>query len=209
VRLRKPSRIRLNHSQTPPAGSSKQPPSYATTWRPEFAAERWDAVIIGGGHNGLITAAMLAQKGSKVLVLERRHVLGGAAVSEELYPGFTYSRGSYLAGLMLADVEKEMRLKENGVEYLYRDPCSYTPTLPEGPHAGKDLLIYSDTKKTQSQIAQFDEHDANTWPQYEEWLAGAREIVVPALNRLPGGGDSLLHKIQWGKDVAKGALEHR
>ena len=64
---------------------------------------QYDAIVIGGGHNGLVTAAYLARAGRKVLVVERRHVLGGAAVSEEIYPGFTYSVASYVVSLLLPE----------------------------------------------------------------------------------------------------------
>ena len=77
-------------------------------------AEQYDAIIIGGGHNGLTCAAYLAKAGRKVLVLERRHILGGAAVSEELYPGFTYSVFSYAVSLLRPEVIRELELAKHG-----------------------------------------------------------------------------------------------
>ena len=81
-----------------------------------------DAIVIGGGHNGLICAAYLAKKGLDVLVLERRHIIGGASVTEEIYPGFKYSRASYLAGLLRPQIIEELDLKKRGFKYINRDP---------------------------------------------------------------------------------------
>ena len=90
----------------------------------------YDAIIIGGGHNGLITAAYLAKAGRKVVVLERRHVLGGAAVSEELYPGFTFSVCSYVVSLFRPHIIRELELTKHGLEIIPLD-CSFLP-LPDG-----------------------------------------------------------------------------
>lgn len=89
---------------------------------------KYDAIIIGGGHNGLVTASYLAKKGLSVLVLERRHIIGGAAVTEEIIPGFKFSRASYLAGLLRPSVISELELHKHGMEFLPRDPSSFTPT---------------------------------------------------------------------------------
>ena len=78
--------------------------------------QKYDAIIIGGGHNGLTCAAYLARAGRKVLVLERRHVLGGAAVSEEIYPGFTYSVCSYVVSLLRPEVIRELELAKYGLK---------------------------------------------------------------------------------------------
>ena len=89
---------------------------------PTRASSKRDAIVIGGGHNGLICAAYLAKKGLDVLVLERRHVIGGASVTEEIYPGFKYSRASYLAGLLRPQIIEELDLKKRGFKYINRDP---------------------------------------------------------------------------------------
>src|SRR3972149_10246519 len=103
----------------------------------------YDAIIIGGGHNGLTCGAYLARAGLKTLVLERRHVIGGAAVSEEIIRGFTFSVFSYLMSLLHPKVIRELELRQHGFEVL---PASdmFGP-LPDGDH-----IIFSDSiEKTQ------------------------------------------------------------
>ena len=76
----------------------------------------YDAIVVGGGHNGLTCAAYLGRAGRKVLVLERRHILGGAAVSEEIFPGFTYTVCSYVISLLRAEVTRELELPKHGLQ---------------------------------------------------------------------------------------------
>ena len=87
---------------------------------------KYDAIVIGGGHNGLTAAAYLARAGKKVLVLERRHVLGGAAVTEEIFPGFKFSVCSYVVSLMKANVMRELMLPRFGLELLPLE-STFTP----------------------------------------------------------------------------------
>src|SRR5574341_382333 len=96
----------------------------------------YDAIVIGGGHNGLVSAAYLARAGQRVLVLERRHVLGGAAVSEEVFPGFTFSVFSYVVSLLRPEIIRELELPRHGLHILPLE-STLTPLRPgEGPPAG-------------------------------------------------------------------------
>src|SRR6187549_26514 len=110
-----------------------------TTWgatRPTVP-ERYDAVIIGGGHNGLVSAAYLARAGLKTLVLEQRPVLGGAAVTEELFPGFRFSVFSYVVSLLRPEIIRDLELPRHGLDILPLDG-TFTPLRPgDGPKGPK------------------------------------------------------------------------
>lgn len=158
-----------------------------------------DVLIIGGGHNGLVTAAYLAKAGLNVRVLERRHCIGGAAVTEEIIPGFKFSRASYLAGLLRPKVIEELELKKYGFTYLPRNPSSFTPTLD-----GKYLMLGRDEAKNYESISQFSLKDAEMMPHYENFLSQVREIVQPILDGPPPslfGDSSLKQKIRTIKQV--------
>src|SRR5437773_4944522 len=86
--------------------------------RGKDVAQRYDAVIVGGGHNGLTAAAYLARAGRRVLVLERRHLVGGAAVTEEVFPGFRFSVASYVVSLLRPEIIRELELPRHGLEVL-------------------------------------------------------------------------------------------
>ena len=120
----------------------------------------YDAVIIGGGHNGLAAAAYLARAGRTVLVLERRHVLGGAAVSEELYPGFTFSVCSYVVSLLRPWIIRELELTRHGLHLIPLE-CSFTPQ-PDG----RALARWPDPHETRREIAAFSERDAEIYPSF-------------------------------------------
>ena len=104
----------------------------------------YDVIVIGGGHNGLVNAAYLARAGRKVLVVERRHVLGGAAVTEEIFPGFKYSVCSYVVSLLRPEIIRELDLPRHGLEILPLDG-TFTP-MPNGDH----LWRVNDHAKTRS-----------------------------------------------------------
>ena len=146
------------------------------------AKDRRDAIIIGGGHNGLVSAAYLSKAGMDTLVLERRNVIGGAAVTEEIIPGFKFSRASYLAGLMRPQVIEELELEKYGFKYLPRNPSSFTPTLINSSYRGKYLLLGDDEKSNYDSIAQFSVKDADAFGKYEKFLGQARELVQPLLD---------------------------
>lgn len=123
-------------------------------------ATRYDAIIIGGGHNGLVTAAYLAKAGRKVLVLERRHVLGGAAVSEQLYPGFTYTVCSYVVSLLRPQIIRDLDLVRHGLQLTPLE-TSFTPQL-DGP----GLLRGPDPHATREEIRRLSVKDADIYPEF-------------------------------------------
>ena len=141
------------------------------------SAGQFDCVIIGGGHNGLIAAAYLARAGKSVCVLERRHLLGGCSVSEPLWPGYKVSTASYVVSLLLPEIINELKLKQNGLKILPRNPSSFTP-MADGRH----LLLGPDQSENQKQIAKFSQRDADAFPRYEKMLALVAEHLEPILN---------------------------
>lgn len=150
------------------------------------AKQKRDAIVIGGGHNGLITSAYLSKHGLDTLVLERRHLVGGAAVTEEIIPGFKFSRASYLAGLLRPKIIQDLELEKYGFKYLARDPSSFTPTLSTSPYRGKYLMLGENEEANYQSIAQFSKKDAEAYPKYEEFLGKVREVITPLLdNPLP------------------------
>lgn len=138
----------------------------------------YDAVLIGGGHNGLVCAAYLAKAGKRVCVLERRHVLGGAATTEELWPGYRVSTAAYVISLFLPEIIRDLRLKENGLEVLPRNPSSFTP-LPDG----RSLLMGPDAALNHREISQFSTKDADAYPQYEGLLERVAAVLEPTLSQ--------------------------
>ena len=142
------------------------------------AAQNFDCVIIGAGHNGLIAAAYLARAGKKVCVLERRGVIGGCSVTEELWPGYKISTASYVLSLVLPEIIADLQLKQNGLKILPRNPSSFTPTRD-----GRHLLLGPDLAYNQQQIAKFSARDAEAYPQYESLLAAVAEHLEPLLSQ--------------------------
>src|SRR5215472_43532 len=96
-------------------------------------ASQYDAIIIGAGHNGLVTACYLARAGKKVLVLERRPVVGGACVTEEAFPGFKVSTAAYVNSLFRPEIVHDLKLHDHGFALLERNPSSFSP-FPDGRH---------------------------------------------------------------------------
>ncbi len=116
----------------------------------------YDAIIIGAGHNGLVAANYLAKANKKVLVLEQRHLVGGAALTEQLTEGFKFSRCSYVLSLFRKNIIKELDLFKKGLKIYYRDISSLTPTR----NVDEYLLFHKDTNKTIAEIAKFSKKDA-------------------------------------------------
>ena len=123
-------------------------------------AAPYDAVIVGGGHNGLVAAGYLAKAGRKVLVLEQRHVLGGAAVTEELYPGFKFSVFSYVVSLFRPHIIRELDLARHGMEIIPLE-CSFLP-LPDGD----SLCRWADPHLTRREISRFSARDAEVYSEF-------------------------------------------
>ena len=140
----------------------------------------YDCILIGAGHNALITAFYLARAGKKVLVLEKRHLVGGAAVTENLWPGFKVSTASYVVSLLLPEIEADMRLKEHGYRVLPRRPSSFTPL-----EDGRSLLMGPDREATLREIGKFSARDAERYPEYERLLERVAECLEPVLTATP------------------------
>jgi len=139
----------------------------------------YDAIVIGGGHNGLVSAAYLARAGRKVLVLERRHVLGGAAVTEEVFPGFRFSVCSYVVSLLRPEIIRELDLPRHGLEILPLDG-TFTP-MPDGDH----LWRMSDHAKTRREIYRHSPVDAEAYDEYAKAMVEMARFVKPILSMVP------------------------
>jgi phytoene dehydrogenase-like protein len=142
-------------------------------------AGSYDAIVIGGGHNGLVSAAYLARAGKKVLVLERRHVLGGAAVTEEVFPGFRFSVCSYVVSLLRPEIIRELELPRHGLEILPLDG-TFTP-MPNGDH----LWRMSDHAKTRREIYRHSPTDAEAYDEYAKAMVEMARFVKPILSMVP------------------------
>jgi phytoene dehydrogenase-like protein len=140
---------------------------------------KYDAIIIGGGHNGLTTAAYLAKAGKRVLVLERRHVLGGAAVTEEIYPGFKYSVCSYVVSLLRPEVIRDLELPKYDLEIIPLD-STFTP-LPDGDY----LFRSGDHARTRREIGRHSVTDAEAYEQYGQLMGQMAMAVKPLLAMTP------------------------
>jgi phytoene dehydrogenase-like protein len=143
-------------------------------------SNRYDVVIVGGGHNGLVAAAYLARAGRRALVLERRHTLGGAAVSEHPFgPDFTVTSLSYVVSLLPQEMVRDLRLAEHGY-HVY----------PQGPYFaprrdGRYLQLPEEPERCRTEIAKFSPKDAEAYPRWESWLAGLGRLVGPLLDAVP------------------------
>jgi len=140
---------------------------------------KYDAIIIGGGHNGLVTAAYLARAGKKVLVLERRHVLGGAAVTEEIFPGFKFSVCSYVVSLLRPEIIRDLDLPRHGLEILPLDG-TFTP-MPSGDY----LWRVNDHGKSRREIARHSRLDAEAYEEFGKAMLEMCKFVKPILSMTP------------------------
>src|SRR5688572_12093739 len=140
----------------------------------------YDIIIIGGGHNGLVAAAYLGKAGLKTLVLERRDIVGGAAVTEESHPGFRCSTLAHTVGPLLPHVGKDLDLERHGLEVLTPD-VRVLALNPNGP----GTTIYHDTNRTVSEIEKISAKDAGSYPQFESSFARIGKVLAPLVSQTP------------------------
>ena len=141
--------------------------------------QHYDAIVIGGGHNGLVNAAYLAKAGKKVVVLERRHVLGGAAVTEEIFPSFFFSECSYVVSLLRPEIIRELDLPRHGLEILPLDG-TFTP-MPNGDY----LWRVNDHAKTLREIRRHSRVDAEAYEEFSKMMVPMCRFVKPILSMIP------------------------
>ena len=141
----------------------------------------YDAIIIGGGHNGLVAACYLARAKWKVLVLERRYIVGGACVTEETtFPGFKVSTAAYVNSLFRPEIVRDLRLSGYGFELIERDPASFSPF-----HDGRYLMLGGAPDRNIREISKFSAKDAQAYPRYEEMLMRVASVIEPTLTKRP------------------------
>src|SRR3954447_18187669 len=141
---------------------------------------KYDAIIVGGGHNGLVTAAYLARAGRKVLVLERRELVGGCAVTEEIWPGYRVSTGAYLTSLLQERIVRELELERHGYRVDAKDPAFFS-AFPDGRH----FFMWQDRRRTLEEMAKFSKRDAGVYPEYEDQLERLSRVVERLLLTVP------------------------
>src|SRR6266705_5848712 len=157
-------------------------------------------IIIGAGHNGLVTAFYLAKAGLQPLVLERRPIVAGACVTEEIHPGFRCSILAGSAGPMLPQIVKDLQLERHGVEFINPPVRVFSPQLD-----AQSLCLYEDTRRTADELAKFSAHDAQKYSEFRDCFARIGRALRPLLSMTPPNIDNPtkselwnLGKLGWG-----------
>ena len=156
-------------------------------------AETRDVIIIGGGHNGLVTAFYLAQAGHKPLVLERRSQIGGAAVTEEFSPGFRCSTLAHVAGPLRPDIVRDMQLERHGVKFITPE-IGVVALSPDH----RALILHNDAQKSSQEIARFSQKDAARYSEFQDSLGKLGKVIGDALLLPPPNIDSPSTGDLWG-----------
>jgi len=143
-------------------------------------SKTYDAIVIGGGHNGLVAACYLAKAKRSVLVLERRYIVGGACVSEETFPGYKVSTAAYVNSLFRPEIVRDLQLHSYGFEAIERNPASFSPFLD-----GRYLMLGRDRAADVAEIAKFSKKDAEAYPHYEAMLERVAAVIEPTLIQIP------------------------
>src|SRR5512147_669792 len=146
---------------------------------------QYDAIIIGGGHNGLVAAAYLAKAGKKVGVLERRPVVGGAAVTEEVFPGYKFTEFSYVVSLLRPEIIRELELPKHGLKILPL-PSTFTPT-----ENGDYLAAWDDHDLTRREIYRHSPKDAEAYDEYARLMVRMAMAVKPIIGLVPPDPSSM------------------
>jgi phytoene dehydrogenase-like protein len=141
-------------------------------------ALQYDVIIIGGGHNGLVAACYLAKAGLKTLVLERREIVGGAAVTEEIHPGFRCSTLAHSAAPFVSQIVKDLRLDQHGLEFI-------TPAVKVLALDSNSICIYNDPAETIRELKNISQRDAESYPEFERSFARIGRVLAPLLTMTP------------------------
>ena len=153
-----------------------------------MSANQYDAIIIGGGHNGLVTAAYLARAGRKVIVFEKRHLLGGAAVTEEINPGFKYSVCSYVVSLLRPEIIRDLELPKHGLRILPLE-STFTP-LPNDDY----LVRWGDHDQTRREIYRHSPRDADAYDEFGKLMYQLAVAIKPVMGMIPPDPTSMSPK---------------